>query len=166
MYAAWEGDAFINMSGTSTWLADGQPFTLGHWDDSDRSGVATMTMSDNSRLTVTGGDFRIRGNFPGNPAPKSSLNEVGSDLPPEWTHQRPGDNEAADIVQLNLVLFNWNAMGATAAVPEPGSMALGLRALVGIFAGAAAGTKSPPALRCASVFAPGEFTCMMPKVLH
>ena len=63
MYAAWEGNATINMSGTSTWLSDGdfQPFTLGHWDDSNRPGVATMTMSDDSMLTVASGDFRIRG---------------------------------------------------------------------------------------------------------
>jgi len=62
-YNAWEGDAFINMSGTSSWFSDvpGQPWTLGHWDDSPppRTGVATMIMSDDSMLTVTSGNFRI-----------------------------------------------------------------------------------------------------------
>jgi len=78
MYAAWEGNAFINMSGNSNWLADGsnQPFTLGHWDDSPRQGVATMTMSDDTLLTVASGDFRIRGNLPCCPVQSSlTLND-------------------------------------------------------------------------------------------
>jgi len=59
-------------------------------------------------------------------------NEVGSNLPADWAHQRPGDAEVVGIDQLNLVLFNWNEMGSsTAAVPEPASFILvGLALLV------------------------------------
>ena len=73
LWAAWSGDAAINMSGTSTWLADGGVFMLGKWDDDNNPGIAHMTMSGDSLLTVTGGDFRIKGNVPGYTAYKSSL---------------------------------------------------------------------------------------------
>ena len=50
---------------------------------------------------------------------------LGADLPPDWTHQRPGNTVTVGLDQLNLVLFNWQAAdGGMVSVPEPATWML------------------------------------------
>ena len=58
-------------------------------------------------------------------------NNASEDLPANWTFMRPADGAVVDSEELNKVLFTWNqTFPSTAAVPEPGSLALGVIALL------------------------------------
>jgi len=63
-------------------------------------------------------------------------NELGENLPAEWTHMRPDQGDAVSLVELNKVLFTWNQSGpSTAAVPEPTALCLLVIGLVALVAG-------------------------------
>ena len=52
-------------------------------------------------------------------------NQLGSELPAEWTHMRPADTERVGSRELDKVLFTWGDSGpVSAAVPEPTGWAI------------------------------------------
>jgi hypothetical protein len=63
--------------------------------------------------------------------------QLGSDLPVDWVHRRPGPTASVGLVELNSVLFTWGEKfkPQTPIVPEPTTMlltAVGLLAMVGV----------------------------------